>query len=132
MKKILLLVPVFLFTLFLNAQTFVADSSLKEYTGRYVFPEGNVVPDVTVTLESDQLNMSSTAGTSLLAKLGVDTFSIVEFNGTAIFRRSETKLIKSVYIEAGGYIMEGTRDGNNGFSFKVYKKPEEAILVSRD
>lgn len=132
MKRLFPLITLLFVITSLNAQTVSADSTLKEYTGKYVFPEGNVVPDVTVTLESDQLNMSSTAGSSHLEKLAVDTFSIVEFNGMAIFRRNEAKMVKSVYIEAGGYIMEGTREGSNGFSFKVYKRPEEAIIVSED
>ncbi|HMU45396.1 MAG TPA: hypothetical protein PKC72_03460 [Chitinophagaceae bacterium] len=132
MKRLFPLITLLFVITSLNAQTVSPDSTLKEYTGKYVFPEGNVVPEVTVTLESDQLSMSSTAGTSLLAKLGVDTFSIVEFSGTAIFKRNESKMIKGVYIEAAGYIMEGTRDEGNGFSFRYYKKPDEAILVAKD
>ncbi len=99
------------------------DSSFKEYAGRYVFPEGTVVPDVTVAIEGEALTMSSTAGTSTLTKLGTDSFSIVEFSGTAVFKRNETNKINGVHIEAAGYIMDGTKDESNGWSFRVYLKP---------
>lgn len=122
MKKTLLFTVVLAFIAIAgNAQT---DSTLKEYTGRYVFPEGSVVTDVTVMLDGTQLSMSSSAGTSQLTKLGVDSFTIVEFQGTAVFKRNEAKSIKSVHIEAAGYVLDGTRDEAQGWAFRSYRKPE--------
>jgi hypothetical protein len=89
-----------------------ADTTLKEFTGRYVFPDGNVVPDVTVALDGNSLSMSSSAGTSSLEKLGVDSFSIVEFSGTAVFKRNGSNKVTGVHIEAAGYVMDGTKEEN--------------------
>jgi hypothetical protein len=103
------------------------DTTFKEYTGRYVFPEGSVVADVTVALEGDALTMASSAGTSSLTKLGVDSFSIVEFSGTAVFKRNENSKIHAVHIEAGGYILDGAKEEAKGWSFRVYQKPSDTI-----
>lgn len=89
MKKYILSVLLICFITLIHAQV---DSSLKEYTGRYIFQEGNVVPDVTVTFEGEQLAMSSTAGNSALEKLGVDSFSIIEFSGTAVLKGTKKRL----------------------------------------
>jgi hypothetical protein len=122
MKKIFLSLFLLSSAIFMQAQT----DSLKEFTGRYVFAEGSVVPDVTVALEGEQLSMSSTAGTSALTKAGVDSFTIVEFQGIAAFKRNEEKVINAVHIEAGGYILDGTKE-EKAWSFKVYRKPADAL-----
>ena len=111
-RSILSILTVFLVTIS-SAQT---DSTFKEYTGRYVFPDGNVVPDVTVTLEGEALMMSSSAGTSSLTRLGIDSFSVVEFSGTAVFKRNASGKVNGVHIEAAGYIMDGTKDEGTGWS----------------
>ncbi len=125
MKKIFLsVITLFSATVMISAQS---DTTLKEYTGRYVFPEGTVVPDVTVSLQGDQLSMGSSAGTSQLSKLGVDSFSVVEFQGTAVFRRNGNKKVNAVHIEAAGYVLDGTKE-ETGWLFKVYRKPVEMIV----
>ncbi len=107
MKYILLSVALFTFACTtLHAQ----DTSSHQYVGKYMFPDGSVIPSVEVTLDNGALSMSSTAGTSPLQLLGKDSFSIVTFNGYAVFRRSSTSKIVSVHIEASGYILDGTRD----------------------
>lgn len=107
-----------------------SDSTLKEYTGRYIFPEGGVVPDVTVSLDGDQLTMSSVAGTSALTKLGIDSFTIVEFSGLAVFKRGELKTINGVYIEAAGYIMDGAKEIPAGIAKSSFLKPD--LIVSKN
>ncbi|HEY4147986.1 MAG TPA: hypothetical protein VGM41_03615 [Chitinophagaceae bacterium] len=81
-----------------------------QYVGKYMFPDGSVVPSVEVTLDNGALSMSSTAGTSPLQLLGKDSFSLVTFNGYAVFRRNGNDKIMSVHIEASGYVLEGARD----------------------
>lgn len=127
MKKIIFSLIICAVATSLYAQS---DSTLKEYTGRYVFPAGGVVPDVTVSLDGDQLTMSSTAGTSALTKLGIDTFTIVEFSGLAVFKRGETKTINGVYIEAAGYIMDGTKETPTGIAKSSFLKPD--LIVSKN
>jgi len=115
---------------FVNAQSDTA--SLKEFTGRYIFPEGNIVPEVSVLLQGVDLSMTSAVGTSALSKIGVDSFSIVDFNGSAVFKRNDNKIINGVHIEASGYVMDGTKDENNGWSFRVFRKTPQAIMLSND
>lgn len=111
MKKILsLLVICFVCHVDISAQSV----DLKEYTGIYVFPDGSVVPSVEVTLTDTVLTMSSEAGSSVITREGQDTFFIVEFNGIAIFKRDSTNKVNAVHIEAGGYILDGKKQENNG------------------
>lgn len=115
-----------------KSQSLVADTTLKDYVGKYTFPDGSVVPFVEVVLaDSSSLTMTSDAGTSSLLKLGVDSFSIVEFSGTAVFQRGEDKKVKSVHIEAAGYILDGEKVPAAGWSFRIYILPpnKELLLV---
>lgn len=68
MKKIILSLLLGLGFVSANSQT----DSLSQYTGKYVFPDGSVVPSVDVTLSDGALSMSSAAGSSGLTQLGVD------------------------------------------------------------
>jgi hypothetical protein len=86
------------------------DTSSHQYTGKYKFPEGSVIPNVEVTMDNGVLMMSSTAGVSTLTLLGVDSFNIVSFNGYAAFKRNETKKIVAIHIEASGYVLDGVKD----------------------
>ena len=108
-----------------------ADSTLKEFTGRYIFPDGSVVPDVTVSLEAEGLSMSSTVGVSALTKLGVDSFAVVEYSGTALFTRGEGNKINGVHIEAAGYILDGVKDAATGWTYRFYLRPAEAIITKK-
>ncbi len=116
MKKLFLSLVLITSFYAVNAQT----DSLQEYAGTYVFPEGNVVPSVDVTLASGSLSMSSAAGTSALTQLGVDSFAVVEFSGTAVFRRGDDKKVNGVHIEAAGYVMDGKKQQNGIWIFREY------------
>ena len=74
-----------LFVMGVKAQT-DPKPPLSDYVGRYVFPEGSVVPDVTVALNGEALSMTSAAGSSALTEQGRDSFTIVEFSGVAYFK----------------------------------------------
>ena len=122
MKKISLL----LFTAFIfivgNSQT-SSKPPLTDFVGRYVFPDGSVVPDVTVIISDDVLNMSSAAGASALTELGVDSFNIVQFSGLAAFKRGDDKKVNAVHIEAQGHLLDGTKQSNGSWSFSYYRQP---------
>lgn len=128
MKKIFL--SLILMTSFyaVKAQT----DSLQQYAGTYVFPEGNVVPSVDVAYSGGALSMSSAAGVSALTQLGVDSFLIVEFSGTAVFRRGDDRKVNGVHIEAAGYVMEGKKQQNGIWIFREYfytpLKKDELLL----
>ncbi|HJV18585.1 MAG TPA: hypothetical protein VJ552_01790 [Sediminibacterium sp.] len=112
MKKMLL------FALLLTGLSFAATAQtpstdtavLKQYLGKYKFPEGSPVTDVTVAIENGVLTMASAVGNSVLEKQGEDIYAIVQFQGTATFKRNEEKKVIGVNIFAMGYTLEGTRE----------------------
>lgn len=104
----------------INAQTpQPPQPPLEDYVGKYVFPDGSPVPDVDVVLSSGTLMMNSAAGNSSLVQLGIDSFSIVEFSGTAVFRRGDDKKVQMVHIEAMGYILDGNKMPGGIWIFSV-------------
>ena len=110
MKKILFFfLSIMAGTMVVQAQQSPSDSTLKEYTGKYKFPEGSVVMEVTVSLENGNLTMASQVGVSALEKQGEDTYTIVQFQGTAKFNRDSNRKIIGVSIVAMGYQLEGTK-----------------------
>jgi hypothetical protein len=109
-----------------NAQT----DSLQQYTGKYVFPDGSVVPTVDVTLTDGALSMSSAAGSSALTQLGVDSFEVVQFTGIAVFKRGEDKNVNGVHIEAAGYILDGQKQPNGIWIFREYFLPVNKELLA--
>ena len=130
MKKLALSTLAFLFIIIVNAQTDPKPSK-EDYVGKYVFPDGSVVPDVTVTLSGDALTMTSTAGTSALTDLGRDSFTIVEFSGVAVFKRGDDKKVNAVHIEAAGYVLDGQKQSNGLWAFIYYRKPNRELLLTK-
>ena len=119
MKKFFLSLLVSAAFLSSSAQT----DSLQQYTGTYVFAEGSPVPSVEVTLADGALSMNSAAGNSSLTQLGVDSFLVVQFSGTAVFQRGEDKQVNAVHIEAAGYILDGKKQSNGLWIFREYYLP---------
>jgi hypothetical protein len=90
---------------------FAQQDSLQQYVGKYKFPDGSVVTEVTVVVENGGLMMNSSAGSSALTKdAGEDAFIIVAFQGVAQFKRDANKKIVGVSINAMGYQLEGTKE----------------------
>jgi len=114
-----------MFLAFLMIGFFVAvraqDTTLQQYTGKYKFPDGSVVTEINVTIEGGVLTSNSSAGTSVLEKLATDTFSVVSFQGTAVFTRDANKKVNGVIVDAMGYHLEGTKDTAVSL---VFIKPE--------
>jgi hypothetical protein len=108
MKKILL----FLFTItafnFAKAQNSPADS-LKEYTGKYKFPEGAPFADITIAIENGVLTATSAAGGSELKRREGDIFDIVAYSGTAIFKRNDAKVITKLQVQVNDLDVEGEK-----------------------
>lgn len=107
MKKIMMI------CLFLGIASLIQaqqkDSTLQDFIGKYKFPDGSIVTEVTVSIEGDGLMMGSSVGDSPLAKLGEDLFAITAYDGTAQFKRDANKKVVGVSINAGGYSLEGTK-----------------------
>ena len=99
MKKILLMAVILVGVIATaNAQT----SPLKDYLGKYVFPEGSPVAEVTVTAEDTVLTASSAMGAFALEKKGVDTFYLAAFDAPVIFKRGADNSVESVTIVVQG------------------------------
>ena len=132
MRKFIIIILTSIFIISANAQSDPAPKPpLSDYVGRYVFPEGSVVPDVTVALSGDALTMSSAAGNSVLSEAGRDTFTIVEFSGLAVFKRGEDKKVNAVHIEAQGYVLDGQKQSGGAWSFTYYLRPNRDLLVKK-
>lgn len=126
MKKLLFLsFMALVFAATANAQS---DTALKQLAGTYTFPDGSVVAQVTVAWdEKAGLTMSSSAGTSDLKKLGTDSFSIVSFEGTAVFKRNNEKKVIGILIDARGYLLEGVRSEPAALNRRISTKYEARI-----
>ena len=121
MKKIIVFaIAIFAFNL-INAQNSPADS-LKEYTGKYKFPEGTPFPFVTIALENGTLTATSVAGTSELKRREGDTFDVVAYGGVAIFKRNEEKKVNKVQVQVDTLDVEGekTEEGSLSGIFRPY------------
>lgn len=122
MKKMILFSLLFLGISFAaSAQT---DSTMKDFVGKFKFPEGSPVNEIVVSLENGALSMTSSVGTSPLEKTAEDVFTITQFQGTATFKRNEAKKVIGVSINAMGYSLEGTKEENTLTITKwiLYKK----------
>jgi hypothetical protein len=108
MKKILLLIIAIVAFSLVKAQSSPADS-LKEYTGKYKFPDGTPFGDVTITIENGTLMASSAGGVSELKRREGDIFDIVAYGGTAIFKRNEEKKITKVQVQVNDIDVEGEK-----------------------
>lgn len=131
MKKILFSLIASMVVISVNAQTEPQKPPLADFVGKYAFPDGSVVPEVDVTLSDNALTMSSTAGTSVLTELGIDSFQIVEFSGIAVFKRGDDKKVNAVHIEAMGYVLDGQKKSNGAWIFTYYYKPKEFTLSEK-
>lgn len=108
------------------------DSTLQHYVGKYKFPDGSVVAEVTVTIEDGALVMASSAGTSALEKQsGEDLYTIVQFQGTAKFVRDANKKVIGVSINAMGYQLEGTKADAIAFNIRNQKNLRIMPLLVR-
>src|SRR5689334_6875908 len=108
MKKIFLGFFLMLTLSVVNAQT----DSLQQYTGKYKFPDGSPVTEITVVLENGTLTGSSPMGSSEFRITDTkDVFDIVAYSGTATFRRGDDGKIKTMRVQVQDIDMEGAREG---------------------
>jgi hypothetical protein len=100
-----------------SVSSFAQTDTLQQYAGKYKFPEGSVVAEVEVVYADGALTMNSSAGSSVLRFEKDDQFTIVSFDGTAVFTRNAQRKITGIHIEAMGYTLDGTKEevkeGNN-------------------
>lgn len=105
MKKIFLSLFIVLGFLSVNAQT----DSLQQYTGKFKFPDGSPVTEITLTVENGLLMAGSAMGsTEFKPTSTVDVFEIVAYGGTATFKKKEGK-VTSLQIQVADVNMEGEK-----------------------
>lgn len=115
-----LLIGLAMFTV-AQAQT---QDTLQQYTGKYKFPAGGPVAEVEVVLQDGVLTMNSTAGSTPMTLVKNDEFTLTAINGVAIFNRNPERKIIGVHIEAMGYVLEGTKEGDPSVTVtKFWAKP---------
>lgn len=105
MKKIILSLFILFGFLAVNAQT----DSLSQYTGKYKFPDGSPVSEITMTVDNGLLMASSAMGsTEFKPTSETDVFEVVAYGGTATFKRKEGK-VAGVQILVGDVNIEGEK-----------------------
>jgi len=109
MIKFIVLIFALTSTFILSAQQSPKTDSLKEYTGKYKFPDGSEVTEVKVVVENGLLWAQSDKGNSELRRIEKDIFEVVVYSGTATFKRDEKGKINGLHIEVGDLIMDGTK-----------------------
>ena len=88
-----------------NAQT----DSLQQYTGKYKFPDGSPVTEITMTVENGLLMAGSAMGSTEFKQTSTaDVFEIGAYGGTATFQRKEGK-VSGLQIQVGEVDMEGEK-----------------------
>lgn len=111
MRKIFLLLLAITGTILAYSQSPAPDSiAFREYTGRYVFPDGSQVAEMKVVFENGILSASSEQGSSELKRLEKDVFDVVAYTGTATFKRDEKGKVNAVLIEIGDIILDGKKE----------------------
>ena len=92
-----------------SAQQVPQSDSLKEYTGKYKFPEGSEVTEIKVVVENGALWAQSDKGNSELRRIQKDTFEVVAYTGTATFKRDGKGKVNGLHVGVGDLIMDGTK-----------------------
>ena len=106
MKKFLLMAAILVGVIATaNAQT----SPLKDYLGKYVFPEGSPVTEVTLTIEDTVLTINSAMGATALEKKGVDTFYLAAYDAPIIFKRGANNEVVTLTIIIQGMELTATK-----------------------
>lgn len=91
------------------------DSTLKEYVGKYIFPEGSIVPSAEVVLNGTELTVNSIQGSSVMQKMAKDTFALVSFDGVAYYSRNKDGQVSGVKVIVGDFILDGVKEGVTAF-----------------
>ena len=107
MKHIILFLLVGISFLSATAQQ---DTTLNKYVGKYKFPEGSPVTEITIAVDNGTLQASSAMGNTEFKKTDTpDVFEVVVYSGTATFKKNTDGKVTGVSIAAGGVNMEGVR-----------------------
>ncbi|MDZ4809538.1 MAG: hypothetical protein SGI96_14910 [Bacteroidota bacterium] len=105
MKKVFLSLFILFGFITVNAQT----DSLQYYVGKFKFPDGSPVAEITMSVDNGLLMASSAMGsTEFKPTSTVDVYEIVAYGGTATFKRKEGKVV-GLQILVGDINIEGEK-----------------------
>ena len=85
---------------------------LNDYLGKYVFPQGSPVAEVSLTLEDSSLVINSAMGSTPLEKKGVDSFYLAQYDALVIFKRKDGKMVESISIMVQGQELVGKKEAS--------------------
>lgn len=106
MKKFVLMTSIMMGVLFsVHAQT----SSLKDYVGKYTFPDGSPVAEVNITAVDTVLTLNSAMGATGLEKKGPDSFYLAAYDAPVVFKRDANNVVVSVSILVQGMELVGKK-----------------------
>ncbi len=128
MKKLLFLLVMAAGAVTIHAQQTPQDS-LQQYMGKYRFPDGSVVTEITVTIENGVLYANSVMGNSELRKVEKDMFEIVAYQGSAEFKRNTEGKVSGVQIIVGDITLDGTKTELTLFHQLSYRLLMEKISI---
>ncbi len=140
MKKIGLFVTLFSALHFAsNAQDTTGkkmmDTAYAEYIGTYKFPDGSPVDEVEIAWQDTSLTITSDQGTATMSSLGVDSFSMSEYNGTIAFKRGGDEKVNMIDIYVMGMTLEGTKQpaapGGTALRKEDFIDNKKSMAVSR-
>lgn len=99
--------------IFICGKAQAQDTALVSYAGIYIFPDGSPVPNATVSVSGDKLEISAAIGVATLKRKQGDEFSFLEYEGEAKFLRNDSGLVSGVKIKlpAADIDLEGLKGG---------------------
>lgn len=125
MKRVLLFIMLSASFLMSDAQ---CKADLKDYVGRYVFPEGSLAEDAVISIVNDTiLNISASIGECELEHVEGETFSLPQYGGTIIFNRNTEKEVEGFKVSipmAGIDSLEAHKDS------KTIEKEDTTVAVA--
>ncbi len=103
-----------------------AQDTLQQYAGKYTFPDGSPIKTLEVVVDNGKVSFSTAMGNIDVEKSSAaDEFIIpAPYEGTAKFTRDDKGKINGVHIDAGGLILDGTRDQSTN-------EPKNEFMIDR-
>jgi hypothetical protein len=127
MKKFVFTVLAIAAFSFVQAQS--PTDSLQEFTGKYKFPDGGPVSELTVVIDKGTLWANSAAGNSELRRTQGDVFEVIAYSGYATFKRSAEGKVNGIKVELEDLTMEGTKSESPAISEAFFKTRNSSLSM---
>lgn len=127
MKKFIFTVIAVAAFSFLHAQS--PTDSLQEFTGKYKFPDGGPISELSIVIDKGALWANSAAGNSELRRTQGDVFEVIAYSGYATFKRSAEGKVNGIKVELEDLLMEGTKTETPAISEAFFKTRTSALSM---